>query len=246
MIRRVSAILGSLLVALAAFLLWQQLDRPLRVVVVEGPLSAAEQQAVREVVSRAVPAGVLSIDLEALAADIRALSWPRAVHVRRVWPHSLAVSVDKEAPVAAWGEEGYLTSAGKIVRVPDLVADLPVLDARLSSPRQAMEVFLLLQKHLDAGGLRIARLRENTLGEWELTLASGLVLQLGNDLLTERLDRFMMVYRQVLKDEPQAGLHADARYGNGVAVSRPPSLLAMDQAASSTDKEKSSEYGFGQ
>ena len=246
MIRKLMVALSSLLVALAAFLVWQQLDRPVQVVRVEGALSASEQQAVREVVTRAVSSGVLSLDLEALTADIRALSWPREVHVRRLWPHSLVVSVDKEAPVASWGEDGYLTSAGKIVHLPDLVADLPVLDARLSSPRHAMEVFLLLQKQLDAGGLRIARLRENALGEWELTLASGLVLQLGNDFLNQRLQRFMTVYRQVLEDEPHAGLHADARYGNGVAVSRPPSLLALDQASSRSDKDKRKEYGFGQ
>lgn len=246
MIRRLGVILGSVLMALAALLVWHQLDQPVQVVRVEGPLTPAEQRAVREVVSRAVPARVLSLDLEALTADIRSLSWPREVHVRRVWPHSLVVNVDKEAPVASWGEEGYLTSAGKIVHLPDLLSDLPVLDARLSTPRQAMEVFLLLQKQLDGGGLRITRLRENALGEWELTLASGLVLQLGNDFLTQRLDRFMMVYRQVLEDEPQDGLHADARYGNGVAVSRPSSLLALDGGASRTDNDKSSEYGFGQ
>jgi len=246
MIRKLAAILSSLLVALAVFLSWQQLDRPVRLVRVEGPLSVAEQQAVREVVGQTLPAGVLSVDLDALTVDIRALSWPREVHVRRVWPDSLVVSVDREAPVASWGEQGYLTSAGKIVQLPDLVADLPVLEAQLSSPRRAMEVFLLLQKQLDAGGLGISRLRENALGEWELTLASGLILQLGNHLLTERLDRFMMVYRQVLENEPQDGVHADARYGNGVAVSRPPALLALEQPSSRTDKDKSIEYGFGQ
>ena len=180
-------------------------------------------------------------------------------HARLVLPVDVVVAkeIDSKAKGKAIGVEaipavegleqtGYLTSAGKIVHLPDLVADLPVLDARLSSPRHAMEVFLLLQKQLDAGGLRIARLRENALGEWELTLASGLVLQLGNDFLNQRLQRFMTVYRQVLEDEPHAGLHADARYGNGVAVSRPPSLLALDQASSRSDKDKRKEYGFGQ
>lgn len=246
MFRRLLAIVAILLLALAAMLAWEQLDQPLRVVRVEGPLSVAEQQAVREVVSSVASGGLLSMDLDAVCAEILALSWPREVRLRRVWPHSLIISVDREALVASWGRDGYLTSAGKIVHLPDIAADLPVLDAQLSSPRQAMELYQMLQKQLDVGGLRIQKLSENALGEWQLTLAGGLTVALGNDFLTERLNRFLTVYRQVLQEEPQSGVHADARYGNGVAVSRSPSLLALEGASSMTENDESSEYGFGQ
>ncbi len=246
MIRSLVVIAVATTLVACGSLVWQRLDQPVRAVRVEGTLSEAEQQAIRQVVQESVSEGLLSLDLETLTGNILALSWPRVVHLRRAWPHSLIISVERESAVASWGRNGYLTSAGKIVQLPDGAPELPVLETHLSSPRQAMEIYQLLQKQLDVSGLKIQRLNEDQLGEWQITLESGLTLALGNDHLTERVRRFLTVYRKVLRDEQQNVLHVDARYGNGVAVSRASDLLAMDATPSLEQNGKSRAYGFGQ
>jgi cell division protein FtsQ len=219
-----------LTLSLGVFLTWRQLDQPVRAVRVQGSLSEAEQRAVREAVGPFLVQGLLSLDLDALTENILALSWPRDVRLRRAWPDGLIISVDRELLVATWGADGYLTSVGKIVHLPDLAEELPVLRASIASPRQAMEVYQMLQKELDVSGLKIRQLQESPLGEWQLTLENGLTLALGNDYLAERTHRFLTVYHEVLRQEQQGELRVDARYGNGVAVSRTTPLLALEAA----------------
>lgn len=212
-----------LLLAAAAWSVWQQLDRPVRNVRVEGPLTAAEQAAIRDVVAASLDAGVLSLDAGRLRERIHALSWPRAVHVRRDWPDTLVIRVEKESVIAEWGDGGYLTTAGKVVR---LAADgrdtggqaLPALVTVLSPPRRAMELYQMLQSRVGSEGLSIARLEENELGEWQATFTGGITVSLGSEALRSRLERFLVAYRHALADRAGQVDRVDARYDNGVAV----------------------------
>lgn len=218
MIRNViaAAVLAALL--LVGLSIWRQLDRPVRAVRVEGRLSASEQAAIREVVTSSLARGVLSLDVAEVRQSIHGLSWPRSVEVRRVWPDTLVIRVEKESVVAAWGDGGYLTSAGKIVRLADGEGDVPELATELSPPRRAMEVYQMLEWRVNAAGFSIARLEENGLGEWLMTFEQGMTVALGNEALTERLDRFLLAYRRALAQRADEIVHVDLRYANGLAV----------------------------
>lgn len=218
MIRNVIAAVVVLALGVAGWSVWHQLDRPVRSVKVEGPLTAAEQAAIQAVVSERLDQGVLSLDLDELGQGIRALSWPRAVAVRRAWPDGLVIRVEKESVVAAWGDGGYLTSAGKVVSMAEGGADVPTLSTSLAPPRRAMEVYQMLASRLATEDMRLARLDENALGEWRLTLERGITVELGNEALGERLDRFLTAWRRGLSARGEALAHVDTRYGNGLAV----------------------------
>jgi cell division protein FtsQ len=181
-------------------------------------LSQAEQGAVRDVVSRSLKHGILSLDVADLGRRIRELSWPRSVAVRRVWPDALVIKVEKESVVAAWGDGGYLTSAGKIVRLADGAHDVPELVTSLTAPRRAMEVYQMFESRVNAAGFSIVRLEENPLGEWLMTFDSGTTVALGNEALTERLERFLFAYRRALAQHEGELAHVDLRYDNGLAV----------------------------
>ncbi len=218
MIRKIIAALSVTCLLLAAASVWRQLDRPVRVVRVEGALSPAEQSAIRRVVRDSVGDGVLSLDVDDLCQRIRALSWPRSVAVRRVWPDALVIRVEKESVVAAWGDGGFLTSAGKIVQLADGPRDVPLLATSLSTPRRAMEVYQMLQSRVGSAGFSIARLEENPLGEWLMSFADGTSVALGNQSLADRLNRFLLAWRKVLSLRSQRIAHVDLRYDSGLAV----------------------------
>jgi cell division protein FtsQ len=229
----IRGMLGVLLLAgLAAggAALWQRLDQPVRSIRVEGSLSSAEQEAVQAVLAASIAGGVLSLGLEALTSRIHELSWPREVRIRRVWPDGLVVQVERETAVAAWGDAEFLTGAGKVVRFPEPErrAGLPVLAASLSTPRNAMQTYLFLQEQLSESGLRIGRLEENRIGEWTVTLDNGVTVALGNEALSERVRRFLAIYRHARAERGAELAHVDARYRNGVAVRWSEALLALD------------------
>jgi cell division protein FtsQ len=219
MIRALLAVIAVVIVVVGGTWLWLRLDQPVRVVRVEGAITNAEQDAIRAVLSEALTDGVLSIDLDELTARIFGLSWPREVRVRRLWPDGLLVQVQREPLVASWGEGEFLTSAGKVVNLPGHQEDaLPALSANLSTPLQTMQTYLLLQEQLRASELVIARLAENSLGEWQVTLDNGISVALGNRELSERLQRFLLLYHRVLAERVPEPAHVDTRYENGLAV----------------------------
>ena len=98
---------------------WTLLSEPIRAVRVEGPLTRGEQRAIRGVVTHALDRPLLSLDLDRVKKQIRSLSWPREVSIRRIWPAALLITVEKEAAVAIWGSEGFLTSDARVVQLPE-------------------------------------------------------------------------------------------------------------------------------
>lgn len=234
MIRGILAAIAVLALTIGGTWLWLRLDQPVRVVRVEGTISQAEQDAIRAVLSDALTDGVLSIDLDELTARIFGLSWPREVRVRRLWPDGLLIQVKREPLVASWGDDAFLTSAGKVVRLPGHQEDaLPGLSASLSTPLQTMQTYLLLQEQLRTSELVVRSLAENSLGEWVVTLDNGISVALGNRELSERLQRFLLLYHQVLADRIPEPAYVDTRYENGLAVRQGEPQPAPEPAAAS-------------
>ena len=211
-------VLLPVVLLVAARASWIALNEPIRAVRVEGTLTQGEQRAIRNVVTDSLEAPLLSLDLDQVKQQIRSLSWPREVSIRRVWPATLLIIVEKEAAVARWGSKEFLTSDAKVVRLTQEGGALPSFDCHLSTPKVAMEVFHQLQDVLADHDLVIKGLEESALGEWRVSLSNGLTVMLGSERLLDRIRRFTMVYNRALSNRIENVSHVDARYTNGVAV----------------------------
>lgn len=225
---RVSGVLVVAVVVFVALALAWRMDRPIANVRITGELTPGEQQQIKAAVLTGLDAGLLSVDLAGVRDRLRSLSWTRRVSVRRMWPPGLDIAVDKDVPVAVWGNGAHLTSNGRLMAIPDTPGTLPVFDCALASPRKAMELFRLLQESLPGAETRIAALRQTSLGEWEVELHGGVRLALGDRDLAERITRFGVVYEQALKSRMEAVDYVDARYTNGLAVGWKEPLLAYE------------------
>ena len=220
---------GVALLGLAAVAAWLyvSLDRPVRSVEVSGSLAPAEAAEVQRRLNELKPRRLLSTDLGALREHLMDLSWPRLVHIRRVWPDTISIRIERQLVVAKWGREGYLTAGGELVSGLDRAVTLPLLDCEVASPQKALEVYRYLQDIASEDGLEISALAENALGEWRLELANGVRAHLGADALRSRMGRFMAVHRHLAHQSEQAMRYLDLRYANGAAVRfDEPELLA--------------------
>ena len=247
MLRRLTMAVALLGLGLAAVFGYLFLDRPLRVVDVLGELAPGEVREVRARISEWMPARLLSVNLNALREGILALSWPRNVSIRRIWPDRISVYIEREAVVAQWADKGYLSSAGEVVKTPDATTAVPYLDCAVSGPQEALAVLRYLQGILDAkefpkeaptagfiaagepsgpslaqsveeNRLRIGSLTENALGEWRVELVNGVQAALGAENLHDRMHRFLLLYRHLLQTSEGPLLYLDMRYANGAAV----------------------------
>ena len=94
-----------LLVAVVATLiaLLIALNSPVEIVRISGDLSVDERAEVKAAVLQRLNGGLLGVSLDDVVANVSALSWPRQVRARRVWPGSVDVSVGKDPIAARWG-----------------------------------------------------------------------------------------------------------------------------------------------
>lgn len=217
-----------MLVVVGGASLWVELNQPIRTVRVVGELTPGEQAEIRNSISGSIGRGLLGVDLDLLRADIYALSWPRSVTVRRRWPASLEISVEKDLAVATWGDQGYLTSDGRVMQFPDTPAGIPVFHCARAEPREAMEIYGLLNETLASTTMEISALRESELGEWEVELDNGVRVALGGHALAERMRRFRLVFERALQDRSELVRYVDARYVNGIAVRWKEPLVAYE------------------
>lgn len=207
--------IGGVILAYAA---WSALDRPIQTIVVSGEPTEAERRRVEESMASAELAGILSTNLAAIEARLREMGWTRDVTVRRHWPDRLEIRLHKVVPVARWGGNDYLAADGQPLQLPDHYADLPSLNAHVSTPQQTMEVYRLLQLFASRQALSITHLTESPQGEWQVGFAGGMRLRLGARDVNARMGRFLRAYAVALKDQPRRIDYVDARYTSGIAV----------------------------
>ena len=205
-------------VVVAGIAIWINFDRPIKTIVIEGDLTLAEQVAMQKHIGALDLPGILSLALPRLETQLQQMDWARRVDVRRRWPNKLVICVYKESPVAQWDDHTFLSADGDILQLPDQYDQLPRLSAQLSSPRESMEIFRLLQQYAARQGLEILELTETAQGEWHVGFESGTVVRLGAVELEARMSRFLSAYTNIIEQQRRPVAYVDARYPSGVAV----------------------------
>ena len=197
---------------------WGYVSGPLDLVRVEGDLSEGERTVVTAAVYEAMSKGDV-INARALRQEIADINWVRAVTVRRTWPNSVHVAVNREIPTVRWGFNEYLNGKGDILSMAEnYSADLPSVNTAYTDSATSIQLFKTFSALVERSGLRIAELEESRAVGWTLTFANGLSVTMGKKNLLQRLRRFVHVYEEILQGNENHVVDADARYPNGVAI----------------------------
>ena len=197
---------------------WGYVSGPLDLVRVEGDLSEGERTVVTAAVYEAMSKGDV-INARALRQEIANINWVRAVTVRRTWPNSVHVAVNREIPTVRWGFNDYLNGKGDILSMAEnYSADLPSVNTAYTDSATSIRLFKTFSALVERSGLRITELEESRAVGWTLTFANGLSVTMGKKNLLQRLRRFVHVYEEILQGNENHVVDADARYPNGVAI----------------------------
>jgi cell division protein FtsQ len=223
------------LTLLAAALMW--LTRlpafTLRTIRIDGDLARSSVATLRANATPRLRGSFFSFDLARGRAAFEAVPWVRRAVVRRVWPDTLAVTLEEHRPVALWqGEHGndqLVNSHGEVFEANIGDVEDEVLP-RFSGPRQSAAAMLAMYRELDpalAGvGGRIAALQLSGRGSWRVELDSGAAIELGRgdpqgdaSPVVARAERFARTLYQVASRFEQRPLeYADLRHTDGSAL----------------------------
>jgi len=215
---RRGAVVGMLVCSLLA-LSWV-LDRPIRVISIDGSFQRVSPGQVEQAAAPYLKAGFMSADLDAVQRAIETLPWVDHARVQRRWPNSLHVVIVEQVAAARWGESGLLNSRGELfVRSATHVPpELPRLSGPEGTESQVAQRYLSAQGKMLEAGMRIAAVRLDERGAWELDLDNGLTIRLGRSQVDERLERFIHTASQVVAHRASEISYVDMRYSNGFTI----------------------------
>jgi cell division protein FtsQ len=239
---RVHARRAAVLVAAAgglAGVAWA-LDRPLHVISMDGSFQRVSPQQIEKAVAPFGNEGFMSADLDAIQRAVEALPWVEHARIQRRWPNGLHVTVVEQTAAARWDDSGLLNTRGELfVRAAAHVpAELPRLSGPDGTETQVAQRYLALQGRMTEAGMRIAALRLDERGAWEMDLDSGVTVRLGRRDVDERIDRFIRTASQVIAHRLSEISYVDMRYSNGFAIGwRNPGIPASVPAKHSDDTD---------
>jgi cell division protein FtsQ len=219
---RVYARRGALLLVLVGALsvLSWTLDRPVRVISIDGSFQRVSPGQIEKAVAPFATQGFMSADLADIQRAVETLPWVDHARIARRWPNSLRVTVIEQTAAARWGESGLLNTRGELfVRTATHVpAELPRLSGPEGSWSQVAKRYLAAQGQMLEAGMRIAALRLDERGAWEMDLDSGVTVRLGRREVDERIARFIHTASQVIAHRLTEISYVDMRYSNGFAI----------------------------
>ena len=213
---------GGLVLALAGSLsaLTWALDRPVRVISIDGSFQRVSPGQIEKAVAPFAHEGFMSANLNDIQRAVETLPWVDHARIARRWPNSLRVTVVEQTAAARWGESGLLNTRGELfVRTAAHVpAELPRLSGPEGTQSQVAQRYLSVQGRMLEAGMRIAALRLDERGAWEMDLDSGVTVRLGRRDVEARIDRFIHTASQVIAHRLTEVNYVDMRYSNGFAI----------------------------
>jgi cell division protein FtsQ len=193
----------------------------------DGPvITDARAAEVRDVI---VPEGrhsILSLDPQDVQARVLSLDWVASARVRRLWPSTLLIEVERRQEYALWEEDGQVSvidSNGERL-LAERAADhpnLPMIVGAGAGP--AAEPLLEALEALPEVRQRTERLVRVGDRRWNLELVSGATVALPDDGATDALARLEALHAEyALLDRPLVQL--DMRAPGRLAVRIHPML----------------------
>ena len=193
---------------------------PVKVVRIDNEIFYQSSAEIQTVALENICYGFFGVNLVKLSSDLNKLPWVDSVKVTRVWPHTIAVKVKEQQPIARWGQHAVMTLNGDIIvaRAKTATADLPVFYANHQYGPRVLEVYLQTQGQLERVNLLVEKLKMMPDGGFLANVNNGIDIYLGRTDLPGRLKRFTLAYKGSLKNKISKIEYIDLRYTNGVSV----------------------------
>jgi cell division protein FtsQ len=213
------AALLALIAGGLATLTWA-LDRPVHVISMDGSFQRVSPGQIEKAVAPFSQSGFMSADLDGIQRAVETLPWVEHARIQRRWPNSLHVTVVEQTAAARWGESGLLNTRGELFvrEATHVPAELPRLSGPEGTQSQVAQRYLSVQGRMLDAGMRVAALRLDARGAWEMDLDSGVTVRLGRREVDERIERFIHTASQVIAHRLNEISYVDMRYSNGFAI----------------------------
>lgn len=193
---------------------------PVTSLVISGEMAYTSKDDIEAAIEHISFGNFFKVDVNNVQAMIETLPWVYSVSVRKQWPNELKIYVVDQTPIAHWNGDSYINAYGEVFQTgsSQLINHLPDFFGPEGTEDIALKNYKNLNELLSYGSFTISELVLSERYAWQLTLKSGVMLNLGRENRVERVQRFMDAYPYIeLKEDVQIN-YVDLRYDTGFAV----------------------------
>jgi len=193
---------------------------PLNKIKVSAEFHHVNPATVQQLVSPYLQQGFFGANIAALQDELQQLPWVDSVSVGRSWPKALSIALVEHQPLAHWNGNGLLNNHGQVFTPPNANAqrNLPYFVGPLGQQILMLKTYQSLAQLLKPLALSINQLYLTDRHAWQLQLSNGIIVNLGNQDIINRLKRFTTIYQELFAERAPAIANIDMRYANGIAV----------------------------
>ncbi|CAH0534447.1 Cell division protein FtsQ [Vibrio stylophorae] len=193
---------------------------PISQMVIEGQLKYTNVDEIRSAIGQLGRLDSFMLqNVDEIQQQLEQLPWVKQVAVRKQWPNQLKLYMVEQQAKARWNDNALLNSEGTIF-APKNANALPLNLIRLYGPDQRSDEVLAMWHYIDqtlGPKFNVAQLSLSPRRAWHIVLADGVVIELGQERVKERIRRFVGLY-PILQKEGREIAYIDLRYDTGAAV----------------------------
>jgi len=198
------------------------MNRPIEIINLNGDFKRVSKKVVQQKISNINGQGYLNFNLKEVKLEIESISWVQLVMVERKWPDTIDITIFEDDVVGLWNDQLVLNSSGKVFDVDKRT--IPSNLIKFYGPEgtnvNVFERYNIFYKELVARGLILESMTYSLLGSWSFVIRPRVEIKLGKSNLSERFDRFLLVWDESLLDNYDQISYIDFRYTEGFAIKR--------------------------
>jgi len=193
---------------------------PVTSLVISGEMNYTKKNDIEAAIDHISFGNFFKVDVNNVQKMVETLPWVYSVSVRKQWPNELRIYVVDQSPIAHWNGDSYINVYGEVFQTGTkyLTNHLPSFYGPEGTENIALENYKNLNNLLNYGDFTISELVLSERYAWQLTLQSGVMLNLGRENRVERVQRFMDAYPYIKLTEDVQIDYVDLRYDTGFAV----------------------------
>ncbi|MDB3990442.1 FtsQ-type POTRA domain-containing protein [Gammaproteobacteria bacterium] len=176
----------------------------------------------RGISSKIYDEGFLQINLNDIKDEIEQVNWVKSVSLERRWPDQINILIEEEDIIGWWNKDSIINSKGNLFSLDQQSLPSGLIEFYGPDGHQAIvyEKYLLFAEELTTRGILIEKVTLDFKGSWIVTIRPNIALRLGKEDISERFDRFLMIWDESLLDNLTVIEYIDLRYTEGFSVKR--------------------------
>lgn len=193
---------------------------PIYNVEIRGHYARVDHNNLRQAIIPFIQRGFLMMDVTGLQDRLQQLSWVATAKIKRVWPDKVIITLTEQKPFARVSKTALLNTEGDLftVKPATIPTGLPLFIGPPDQQKLMLQTYKSFSAALAPLNLKIATLAVDNQQFWRLQLDNGIVLLIGKTDYSQRLQRLVDVYSQVVGNKVALIDYIDLRYNHGVAV----------------------------